>query len=98
MDGTSATFLMQLKERHPGPLNVIWDNAPAHRGEAVREYLRALGLALQPMNLPGYSPDFNGDVAIWGSSREATTGNKCLRTKAKVQERVSHFHFRLFRR
>ena len=98
MDGTSATFLMQLKERHPGPLSVIWDNAPAHRGEAVREYLRALGLTLQPMNLPGYSPDFNRDAAIWGWAREAATGNKCLGTKVKVQERVSHFHVRLFRR
>ena len=26
---TSAVFLTQLRERHPGPLNVIWDNAPA---------------------------------------------------------------------
>ena len=34
--GTSVAFLTQLKEKHPGPLRVIWDNAPAHRGEAVR--------------------------------------------------------------
>ena len=27
--GTSAAFLTQLRQRHPGPLNVIWDNAPA---------------------------------------------------------------------
>ena len=27
--GTSETFLRQLRERHLGPLNVIWDNAPA---------------------------------------------------------------------
>ena len=26
---TSALFLRQLRERHVGPLNVIWDNAPA---------------------------------------------------------------------
>ena len=26
---TSETFLRQLRERHLGPLNVIWDNAPA---------------------------------------------------------------------
>ena len=26
---TSAVFLRQLRERHAGPLNVIWDNAPA---------------------------------------------------------------------
>ena len=33
---TSAAFLEQLRERHSGRLNVIWDNAPAHRSEAVR--------------------------------------------------------------
>ena len=27
--GTSAAFLTQLRQRHPGPLKVIWDNAPA---------------------------------------------------------------------
>ena len=32
---TSVAFLKQLKEKHPGPLKVIWDNAPAHRGEAT---------------------------------------------------------------
>ena len=31
----SVAFLKQLKEKHPGPLKVIWDNAPAHRGEAT---------------------------------------------------------------
>ena len=36
--GTSAAFLNQLRQRRSGQLNVIWDNAPAHRGEAVREY------------------------------------------------------------
>ena len=68
--GTSAAFLEQLRERHPGPLNVIWDNAPAHRGEALREYLRRPGLGLRLVNLPGYSPDFNADEAIWGWARE----------------------------
>ena len=87
--GTSAAFLTQLRQRHPGPLNVIWDNAPAHRGEAVREYLRTPGLWL--VNLPGYSPDFNADEAIWGWAREEATGNLCLGSKAAVQERVGDF-------
>ena len=26
--GTSVAFLTQLKEKHPGPLRVSWDNAP----------------------------------------------------------------------
>ena len=83
--GTSAVFLAQLRERHSGPLNVIWDNAPAHRGEAVREYLRTPGLALRLVNLPGYSPDFNADEAIWGWAREEAMGNLCLGSKVKVQ-------------
>ena len=45
--GTSAAFLERLRQRYSGPLNVIWDNAPAHRGEAVREYLRTPGLGLR---------------------------------------------------
>ena len=83
--GTSAAFLDRLRQRHSGPLDVIWDNAPAHRGEAVREYLRTPGLGLRLVNLPGYSPDFNADEAVWGWAREEATGNLCLGTKALVQ-------------
>ena len=80
-----------MRERHSGRLNVIWDNAPAHRGEAVREYIRTPGLNLRLVNLPGYSPDFNADEAIWGWTREETTGNLCLGTREAVHERVSSF-------
>ena len=88
---TSVAFLEQLREKHPGPLQVIWDNAPAHRGEAVREYLRTPGLDLRLVNLPGYSPDFNADEAVWGWAREEATGNLCLGSKEAVQERVGNF-------
>ena len=82
-------LLVQAEERHIGPLNVIRDNAPAHRGEAVREYLRTPGLRL--MNLPGYSPHFNADETIWGWVRKEAKGNLCLGRKAAVQERVGSF-------
>ena len=52
----------------------------------MREYLRTPGL-----NLPGYSPDFNADEAIWGWAREEAIGNLCLGTRAAVQERVCGF-------
>ena len=89
--GTSVAFLERLRERHGGRLNVIWDNAPAHRGEALREYLKTPDLNLRLVNLPGYSPDFNADEAIWGWAREEATGNLCLGTRAAVQERVGNF-------
>ena len=85
--GTSVDFLKQLRGKHPEPMRVIWDNAPAHRGEAMREYLRTPGLELRLVNLPGYSPDFNGDEAIWGWAREEATGNLCLGSREAVQEK-----------
>ena len=88
---TSAAFLEQLRERHSGRLNVIWDNAPAHRGEAVREWLGKPGVNLRLVSLPGYSPDFNADEAIWGWARKEATGNMCLGTKKLVQEKVGNF-------
>ena len=56
-----------------------------------REFLQTPGLGLQLVNLPGYSPDFNADEAVWGWAREEATGNLCLGTKALVQERVGNF-------
>ena len=61
---TSVLFQRQLRERHAGPLSVIWDKAPAHCGEVVREFLRMPGLGLRLVNLPGNSPDFNTGEAI----------------------------------
>ena len=87
--GTSAAFLDQLRKGARWTAECdLGQTRPAHRGEAVREYLRTPELELRLMNLPGYSPDFNADEAIWGWAREEATGNLCLGTKALVQQRV----------
>ena len=79
---TSADFLRQLRARHTEPLTVIWDNSPAHRGDALRAYLTTPGLNLCLVNLPSYSPDFNADEAVWGWVRQEVTANLCLGTRA----------------
>ena len=88
---TSAAFLRQLRANHPEPLIVVWDNGPAHRGSAIRALLATPDLRLRLVALPGYSPDFNGDEAIWDWAREDVTANTCLGTKAKVQEQMEQF-------
>lgn len=88
---TSTAFLRQLRGNHPEPLVVIWDNGPAHRGKAVREYLSTPGLNLQLASLPAYSPDFNGDEAVWDWAREEVTANTCLGTTVKVQQELGAF-------
>ena len=92
---TSAAFLRQLREQHAGPLTVIWDNSPAHRGDALRAYLATTGLRLRLVNLPGYSPDFNADEAIWDWVRQEVTANLCLGAKSAVQEKVNDFFTQL---
>ena len=98
---TSATFLRSAtggRARHHEPLTVIWDNSPAHRGDAIRAYLTTPGLNLRIVNLPSYSPDFNSDEAIWGWVRQEATANVCLGTRAAVREKVGNFFTQLVNR
>jgi transposase len=88
---TSVAFLRQLRAHHSGPLIVIWDNGPAHGGDALRAYLSTPDLHLRLARLPAYSPDFNPDEAIWGWVREEVTANTCFGTRAKVQQHVDQF-------
>ena len=88
---TSVAFLKQLREKHPEPLIVIWDNGPAHHGPEIRAYLTTPDLKLRLVALPGYSPDFNPDEAIWDWIREDVTANVCYGTAAKVREKVDAF-------
>jgi transposase len=88
---TSVVFLQLLRETYTEPLIVIWDNGPAHRGEAMRAYLSTPDLKVCLVALPGYSPDFNPDEAIWDWVREEVTANTCFGTAAKVREKVDAF-------
>ena len=88
---TSVAFLQQLRANHAGPLIVIWDNGPAHGGDAIRAFLATPDLHLRLVRLPAYSPDFNPDEAIWGWIREEVTANTCFGTRAKVQQHVGQF-------
>ena len=89
---TSTAFLQQLRAQSPNDhLIVIWDNGPAHRGDALRTYLATPDLRLRLIALPGYSPDFNADEAIWDWVREEVTANTCLGTTAKVRQKVGAF-------
>ena len=98
---TSATFLRSAtggRVGHSEPLAVIWDNSPAHRGDAVRAYLTTPNLNLRLVNLPSYSPDFNSDEAIWGWVCQEATANLCLGTRAAVREKVGDFFTQLVNR
>ena len=75
------------------PLIVLWDGAPYHRAQAVREAARALTITLMP--LPGYSPDLMPVEALWRWLREDVTDHHCHASAEDLTRRVADFEVRI---
>ena len=59
-------FLRHLLRHIPGKLLVLWDGAPIHRAQPIRDFLAAGGAArLHLEQLPAYAPELNPDEGIW---------------------------------
>ena len=66
---TALGFWDQLPDGLSVPHRVVlWDGAPYHRAQAVRETATALDITLMP--LPGYSPDLMPVEELWHWLRE----------------------------
>ncbi|WP_298380635.1 IS630 family transposase [Halomonas sp. M20] len=62
-----VAFLKTLLRYWPGKLRIIWDNAPVHRCQAVRDLLRHPEVQgrLRLEALPPYAPELNPAEAVW---------------------------------
>jgi len=74
-------------------LIVLWDGAPYHRAQAVREVARTLDIDLMP--LPGYSPDLMPVEALWRWLREDVTDHHCHASAEDLTRRAADFETRL---
>ena len=75
--------LKKLRAEFPDQkITVVWDGAPYHRAELVKEIASVLDIHLQP--LPGYSPDFMPVEHLWQWLREDVTPLCLLRIRARV--------------
>ena len=59
-----ARFLLCVAMRFPGPLTLIWDKIPIHRGEPVQELIEETGLVSEPF--PLHAPELNPVDRVWG--------------------------------
>ena len=93
--------LRRLRAAFPDEaLIVLWNGAPYHRAQAVREVASELGIDLMP--LPGYSPDLMPvDLmpveALWHWLREDVTYHHCHASAEDLTRRVTDFEARLNR-
>jgi transposase len=63
---TIADFLRHLVRHVPGKLLVIWDGAPIHRAQPVKDFLATeQGQRVWLERLPGYAPEVNPDEGVW---------------------------------
>src|SRR5437763_1256654 len=88
--------LRRLRAAFPDEaLLVLWDGAPSHRAQAVREAATALDITLMP--LPGYSPDLMPVEELWRWLREDVTYHHCHPSADDLTRRVADFEVRLNR-
>jgi transposase len=74
----AVRFLKHLSRHIPGQLLVIWDGAPIHRGQPVKDFLAAGGatrIQLEP--LPGYAPELNPGEGVWNYLKRVELRNVC---------------------
>jgi transposase len=71
-------FLRVLLRKIPGKLLVIWDGAPIHRGQPIKDFLRrGAARRLHFEQLPGYAPDLNPAEGIWNYLKRVELANRC---------------------
>lgn len=74
----TVAFLRQIAEwidAQGREVVIVWDGAPWHKGQKVRDTAKQLGFEL--ILLPGYSPDFNPIEGLWKWMREEVTQHFC---------------------
>lgn len=95
--GTVAPEAREPSQRDLGQrAGPLWQAQEGREVQGVPVDLRSEPEASEPPSprgqaLPGYSPDFNADEALWGWAREEALGNLCLGSRTAVQERVWKF-------
>jgi transposase len=82
-------FLKHLLASIPGKILLIWDNLPAHRGRAVKDFL-ASGVTkrLTLKALPSYAPDLNPQEGIWRFLKYVELKNVCCHHLAELRLEV----------
>src|SRR5262245_42907983 len=90
--------LRVLLHKIGGKLPVIWDGAPIHRGQPVKDFLRrGAAKRLHLEQLPGYAPDLNPAAGIWNYLKRVELANRCCADLAtlglalrRAKERLRH--------
>ena len=86
----TVNVLERIKMEHSTrEIDIVWDGAPWHTANVVKEAGKRLGLNI--IQMPAYSPDFMPVEALWRWLREDVTYHHCYKTPEGLLEAVNNF-------
>ena len=84
-------FIDHLKIKFYGLLLMIWDNAPSHKSNTVKEYLSQQNQEnpkIWLVNTPPYSPELNPIELLWGVAK-TRLANRFAKTTKELKKMVT---------
>lgn len=84
-------FIDHLKIKFRGLLLMMWDNAPSHKSDTVKEYLSQQNQQNPKIwleNTPPYSPELNPIELLWGVAKKRLA-NRFAKTTKELKKNVT---------
>jgi len=81
-------FLQNFVESQPGKIFLVVDGHPAHKANAVKDYIKSLEGRLELHFLPPYAPDLNPDEFVWSYMKNIGVSKKPLKKNESLQSRI----------
>ena len=82
-------FLRQLLRHLRGPIVLLWDRLPVHRGRQVQTFVKTHP-RLHLEYFPGYAPELNAIEYLWGWLKRNPLANHCPDTLDTLVDDVFH--------
>ena len=90
---SSIALLEKIEARNPDKarIHVIWDNAPYHKCEKIKQWLRRKNCRIHLIQLPAYAPHLNTIERLWAVMHKYVTHNRFYQTQASFANAILEF-------
>jgi transposase len=83
-------YLKNLLASTKRKILLIWDNAPWHKSQEVKDFLNTEeGKRLWVAQIPPYSPEFNPDEHVWANLKRVQIPNRVAKN-VKELKAIAH--------
>lgn len=89
---TTCKILDEIGKLYPGKkIVLVWDGAPWHRSDMIKEFLAATKFSFKLFRFPPYAPDENPQEHVWKAGRSNVTHNEYIEDIDKASDKFVKF-------